>query len=87
MTWRFCNNTSIFANGHELGPSLNASLGFGLSKPVYSDTRDILISGHLEAMEKLKSRRLSAKRIPSQFLANSLAKVMKEVKLDAWRGE
>jgi hypothetical protein len=58
----------------------NTALGFGFSRPILPKATTTLVNDSIKAITKLKARRISPRRIPSQFLANSAQKAFKQVK-------
>lgn len=63
-----------------IGGIMNTSLGFGFSKPIIPRATATLVNDSIKATARLKSRRISPRRIPSQFLANSAQTAFKKVK-------
>lgn len=61
----------------------NTSLGFGFRRPNLPKLTTVLVKDSMQATVKLKARRISPRRIPSQFLANSAQKALKQVKAHA----
>ena len=63
-----------------VGGITNAALGFGFSRAIMPKATAILVDDSIKATTVLKARRISPRRIPSQFLANSAQEAFKQVR-------
>lgn len=63
-----------------IGGIINTSLGFGFRRPNLPKVTSILVEDSIKSTINLKARRISPRRIPSQFLANSAQKSFRQVK-------
>ena len=63
-----------------VGGIINTTLGFGFRRPNVPKFTTVLIEDNIRSIVNIKARRISPRRIPSQFLANSAQKAFNQLK-------